>query len=158
MRRLVGCCGLVLAVIAGASGCGYRGGSYRFVQHDMKGARLAGACLDMAVSSHALSRRFAPIVTYALGNRCDADAPLDLRRTRVWAHTMDGTRLPLAPRDPRNDLREAALAGAWGAWIHVEYTFESAPAVLPALREICVDVSGTAEGITGVVCLDPEAS
>jgi len=159
MRKHI--CGLALAlavVIGGLGGCGYGAGSYRFAGQDLKGARLAGTCLDMAVSSHPLGRRFAPMVTYAMGNRCDADAPIDLRRARVWARTVDGTRIPLVPRDPRYDLRAAALAGAWVASVTVEYAFDPVPSMLPALREICVDVTGVAAGFTGVVCLDPEAS
>jgi hypothetical protein len=165
--------GLALAAIGGLSGCGYSGGSYRFFGHDLKGERLSGACLDLAVSRHVESRRFAPVVTYAMGNRCDDDALIDLRRAHVWAHAITersevagdgshagsaGGRIPLMPRDPRHELRPASLAGAWVAWVSVEYELEHVPATLPALREICVDAAGVAVGIAGVVCFDPEAS
>ena len=97
MRRLV------LALLC-LPGCGYRVNSFEFIAISYPAARVTAGCLDIGVGTHTASRDDAPVVMYALGNRCDAPTVVDLRSVRAWGVVATGERVSLVARDPRREL------------------------------------------------------
>lgn len=141
----------LLALIS-VAGCGYRAGSYSYSGREAEGVRLAGGCLDVAVAVHPHSTTTRPVLTYALGNRCDRAVAVDLRRATVWGITAGGERIALRVRDPRGELGARRLAAAWFARLALAY---DAPG---SVDRVCVEVTGIADALAGEACVAAEGA
>ncbi|MCW5807957.1 MAG: hypothetical protein KIT31_36735 [Deltaproteobacteria bacterium] len=146
----------VLALVL-AAGCSYSPGSHRFIGSDFPAARTRAGCLDVGVGPHEASRDDAPVVTYALGNRCDREAFADLHAVRAWGITADGVEVPLVARDPRRELGRREVAASWAGRAAIEY-MPAQRGIRPLLLTVCVDVTAALPGAgTRRFCFDPRA-
>lgn len=137
------------------SGCGYRAGSFRFVGGAYPPERVTAGCLDIGVGGHLHSRDNAPVVMYALGNRCDAPTVVDLRAIRAWGVAATGEVVPLVPHDPRRELGPRSLASSWAGRAAIEY-MPAQRGVRPVFVEVCVELAGIVPELTGFQrCFDP---
>lgn len=145
---------LAVAVLL-VSGCGYRAGSFRFNGGSYPLGRVTAGCLDVGVGAHLKSRDDAPVVMYALGNRCAAPTLVDLRAIHAWGVVATGDRVPLIPHDPRFELRPRALASSWAGSAAIEY-LPAERGVRPVFVEVCVELAGIVPELTGFTrCFDP---
>ena len=78
------------------------------------------------------------VVAYEFGNRCDRGVLLDLATVRVVGRDADGHERPLAPFDPRGEIRVLPLAARW--WGGEQIAYYDAETV-PIVR-VCVDIGG----------------
>ncbi len=101
--------------------CSYTAGSYQFVRTDFPRHRATTGCLDVGVGAHETFRPSKPVITYAVGNRCDHDVKVDLRRAEVWGVSPDGVRVQLEPFDPGREMRMLTLGPAWAGRSSIEY-------------------------------------
>jgi hypothetical protein len=99
-------CAVAAVVLAG---CAYEPSTFTFMTRPSQGTRATIGCLDLAISSGPTAG--VPILAYEFGNRCDRSTVVDLGRARVVGYSATGAVYPLAPYDPRGEIRPALLDG-----------------------------------------------
>jgi hypothetical protein len=142
----------VAVVLPLLAACGYRSGSYRFIGVDFPTtARHTAGCLDVGIGPHHGSRDFAPVVVYALGNRCDRDIDVDFSAAQVYGETAAGERIPLVARDPRREIGPRTIAASWSGRAAIEY-MPAQRGARPVFVAVCVTVPSLA---ASQICFDP---
>jgi len=132
--------------------CSYTAGSYQLVSTDFPRHRATAGCLDVGVGAHETFRPSKPVITYAIGNRCDRDVKVDLRRAEVWGVSPDGLRVQLEPFDPDRELRVLTLGPSWAGQSSIEYLTAG------ALTNVCVVLDGVLGGPHQPMCLATKES
>lgn len=94
-------------------------------------------CIDVAVSNGDELGIPDPIVAYAIGNRCEHRAVVDLAAVRAVARDTLGLEVALAPYDPRGELRALPLNAKWSGQARIAYRGDET-----TITSICVDVGG----------------
>lgn len=146
--------GHVLALLVW-SGCSYHAGSFEFIWKSYPTGKVSAGCLDVGVGAHRASRDDAPVVMYALGNRCAAPTVVDLRAVRAWGVVVSGERVALVPHDPRRELGPRTIASSWAGSAAIEY-MSAERGVRPIFVEVCVELAGIVPELTGFErCFDP---
>jgi len=149
---------LPLTFAIALAGCGYRAGTYRFIGAEFPAAHARAGCLDIGVGGHQSSRDDTPVVAYALGNRCDMSAEVDLSAVRAWGIVASGERIPLIPRDPRGEIGRREIAATWAGRAAIEY-LPAPRGSRPIFVEVCVDLAGIVPELTSFQhCFDPRVS
>jgi hypothetical protein len=120
-------------ILAGCSKA-YQPGSFAEGRADFSGEKVQVGCLDLAISRRP-DMGDAAVLDYQFGNRCNHGALVDLARVRVVGRAIDGTERPLAPHDPRHELRPLELDARTIGLEAIAY-----PAQTPT-AQVCVDVA-----------------
>jgi hypothetical protein len=112
-------------------------------------ARRIG-CLDvrMALACNAAVSPDFPLVAFTLGNRCDADVPVDLTRLRVTGRTEGAgvdAEVMLSAFDPAREIHPAVLGSRAMAREVLEYDASPREATR-RITQVCIDVGGLSNG------------
>jgi hypothetical protein len=123
--------GLALCALAA---CGYQPGSFAAPHRAFAGTRATVGCFDVAVERRP-DLPIGPVLGYALANRCDRVATVDLAALAVVGRDAAGTEVVLQPYDPHAELRRVALDGRSAGGEALAYRAAG------AMPQVCVDVA-----------------
>jgi hypothetical protein len=128
---------LLVFAISFAAACAYAPGSFVGRSGSFPGARAIVGCLDVAVTPVSGPTQRGPVVQYTVGNRCDEVAVVDFSAVRVCPASGVDLGPPMAPYDPKRELRPLRMEARTVITEQIEYR-PAAPSAGPAL---CVDVA-----------------
>jgi hypothetical protein len=140
---------VVLGLVAGCSSFP----AYRGPDREDESFRRLG-CLDVYVRPYeGVKRGGAQTLSFAFGNRCREPVTVDVRGVSVRA-TVGGVEMPLAPSDPRGELREAILDGFSSAREVIVFEASEPEAIW---TRVCVHLDRITafRGRVSPVCLEP---
>lgn len=128
---------LLVFAISCAAACAYAPGSFVGRSGSFPGARATIGCLDVAVTPVRGPTQLGPVVQYTVGNRCDEVALIDFSAVRVCPASGVDLGPPMAPYDPKRELRPLRMEARTVITEQIEYR-QAAPS---AGQAFCVDVA-----------------
>lgn len=126
-------------VVACATGCAYKAGSFSHPRAEFAGQKVSVGCLDLAVERRPDLPTGGTVLAYSFGNRCDRPATIDLSIARVEGRTFTGASVQLAPYDPEGEIHAMPLDGRAAGAEAVAYPSND------RLAEVCVDAASIAQ-------------